>query len=92
MNDYNDIIVQTTSVGMDPDFEGDPLDLYPFRGSEVAMDLIYKPERTRFLLRAAEAGCKVLNGHDMLVRQAKYQYSCFFGKEFPSKLAAGEII
>jgi 3-dehydroquinate dehydratase/shikimate dehydrogenase len=92
LNDYNDIIVQTTSVGMDPDFEGDPLDLYTFRGSEIVMDLIYKPERTRFLLRAAEAGCKVLNGHDMLARQAKYQYSCFFGKEFPSKLVAGELI
>jgi 3-dehydroquinate dehydratase/shikimate dehydrogenase len=92
LNGYSDIIVQTTSVGMDPDFDGDPLDLYAFKGTEVAMDLIYKPERTRFLRRAAEAGCRVLNGHDMLVRQAKYQYSCFFGKEFPSKLAAGEII
>jgi 3-dehydroquinate dehydratase/shikimate dehydrogenase len=92
MNSYSDIIVQTTSVGMDPDFDGDPLELYAFKGTEVAMDLIYKPERTRFLSRAAEAGCRVLNGHDMLVRQAKYQYSCFFGKEFPSKLAAGEIL
>jgi 3-dehydroquinate dehydratase/shikimate dehydrogenase len=90
MEEYNDIIVQTTSVGMDPDFEGDPLELYPFKGFEVVMDLIYKPERTRFLSRAAAAGCRVLNGHDMLMRQAKYQYSCFFGREFPSKLVAGD--
>jgi 3-dehydroquinate dehydratase/shikimate dehydrogenase len=90
MNNYSDIIVQTTSVGMEPDFEGDPLELYPFKGSEVVMDLIYKPERTRFLERAAKAGCRVLNGYDMLMRQAKYQYSCFFGREYPSKPAAGE--
>jgi 3-dehydroquinate dehydratase/shikimate dehydrogenase len=86
MNGFNDIIIQTTSVGMDPDLEGDPLDLYSFKGTEVVMDLIYKPERTRFLTRAAAAGCRILNGHDMLMRQAKYQYSCFFGKEYPSKL------
>ncbi|MDR3122854.1 MAG: type I 3-dehydroquinate dehydratase, partial [Treponema sp.] len=90
MKGYDDIIVQTTSVGMAPDFEGDPLELYSFKGSEVAMDLIYKPERTRFLSRAAKAGCRVLNGYDMLMRQAKYQYSCFFGREFPSRPAAGE--
>jgi 3-dehydroquinate dehydratase/shikimate dehydrogenase len=86
---YSDIIVQTTSAGMEPDFEGDPLELYPFKGSEVAMDLIYKPGRTRLLARAAAAGCRVLNGYDMLTRQAKYQYSCFFGKEFPSRPMAG---
>jgi 3-dehydroquinate dehydratase/shikimate dehydrogenase len=90
MSGYGDIIVQTTSVGMDPDLDGDPLDLYSFKGTEVVMDLIYKPERTRFLARAAEAGCRVLNGHDMLIRQAKYQYSYFFGKEYPSKLASRE--
>ncbi|WP_010261390.1 type I 3-dehydroquinate dehydratase [Treponema primitia] len=92
MSGYNDIIIQTTSVGMDPDLEGDPLELYFFNGTEVVMDLIYKPERTRFLTRAAAAGCKVLNGHDMLIRQAKYQYSCFFGKEYPSKLVSREWI
>ena len=90
MNNYNDIIVQTTSVGMEPDFDGDPLESYPFQGSEVVMDLVYKPNRTRFLARAEKAGCRALNGYDMLVRQAKYQYSCFFGREFPSRLATGE--
>ncbi|MDR2078518.1 MAG: type I 3-dehydroquinate dehydratase, partial [Treponema sp.] len=28
MNGFNDMIIQTTSVGMAPDLEGDPLDLY----------------------------------------------------------------
>jgi 3-dehydroquinate dehydratase/shikimate dehydrogenase len=47
------------------------------------MDIIYKPERTRLLRRAAEAGCRIRNGYDMLIRQAKYQYHFFLGKEFP---------
>jgi 3-dehydroquinate dehydratase/shikimate dehydrogenase len=90
MNNYNDIIIQTTSRGMDPDLEGDPMELYSFKGTEVVMDLIYKPERTRFLERAAAAGCGVLNGYDMFSRQAKHQYYCFFGREYPSKLVSRE--
>jgi 3-dehydroquinate dehydratase/shikimate dehydrogenase len=83
MSSYGDIIIQTTSVGMEPDVEADPLDLYTFSGHEYVMDLIYKPERTRFLRRAADAGCPIRNGYDMLIRQAKYQYHLFLDKEFP---------
>jgi 3-dehydroquinate dehydratase/shikimate dehydrogenase len=86
MSHYGDIIIQTTSVGMEPDIDADPLELYKFSGREMVMDLIYKPETTRFLKRAAAAGCAVQNGRDMLLRQAQYQYSCFFGENFPPKL------
>jgi 3-dehydroquinate dehydratase/shikimate dehydrogenase len=80
---YADVIVQTTSVGMEGAEPGDPLELYKFSGKEVVMDLIYKPERTPFLRRAEAAGCRVLNGYDMLVRQAKRQYRLFTGQDFP---------
>jgi 3-dehydroquinate dehydratase/shikimate dehydrogenase len=83
MKKFSDIIVQTTSVGMEPDTTGDPLCGYRFKGSEVVMDIIYKPERTTLLKRAAEAGCRVLNGADMLRRQAKLQYRLFFGRDYP---------
>ncbi|MDR1232435.1 MAG: type I 3-dehydroquinate dehydratase [Spirochaetaceae bacterium] len=85
MKKFSDIIVQTTSVGMEPDTEGDPLCGYRFTGSEVVMDIIYKPERTALLRRAAEAGCRVLNGADMLRRQAKLQYRLFFGRDYPDR-------
>lgn len=80
---YKDIIIQTTSLGMEPDTEADPLELYNFSGKEVVMDLIYKPARTKMLERAEEAGCKTLNGYDMLLGQAKLQYKLFLGKDFP---------
>jgi 3-dehydroquinate dehydratase/shikimate dehydrogenase len=86
MEKFSDIIIQTTSVGMEPDIEADPLEDYKFTGQEKVMDIIYKPERTRFLLRAMKAGCQVLNGYDMLLRQAMYQYHFFIGKEFPVHL------
>jgi 3-dehydroquinate dehydratase/shikimate dehydrogenase len=86
MNKYSDIIVQTTSSGMQGGAEGDPLEMFSFSGTEEVMDLVYKPEMTPFLKRAAAAGCRVLNGYDMLIRQARYQYTQFFGQEFPEQL------
>ncbi|MDR1507083.1 MAG: type I 3-dehydroquinate dehydratase [Treponema sp.] len=86
MDRYSDIIVQTTPVGTVPDIEADPFDLYRFTGRETVMDLIYRPERTAFLKRAEKAGCKVLNGFDMLVRQATLQYQLFLSRDFPMEL------
>ena len=86
MEKYTDIIIQTTTVGMEPDTEGDPLKFYNFTGKELVFDLIYKPAMTHCLRRAEAAGCKILNGYDMLIRQARYQYQFFMGKEFPASL------
>ncbi|MDR3139417.1 MAG: type I 3-dehydroquinate dehydratase [Treponema sp.] len=86
MDRYRDIIIQTTSAGMEPDVELDPLELYTFSGGELVMDLIYKPEMTKCLKRAAAAGCRVLNGQDMFIRQARYQYVHFMGRDFPAQL------
>jgi 3-dehydroquinate dehydratase/shikimate dehydrogenase len=86
MRRYSDIIIQTTSAGMAPDITGDPMPDYSFTGTEKVMDLVYKPEETVFLKRAAAAGCPVINGCDMLIRQAIYQYQYFMDAEFPAHL------
>ncbi|MDR2617317.1 MAG: type I 3-dehydroquinate dehydratase [Treponema sp.] len=86
MDKYADIIIQTTSVGMEPKADADPIEFYQFRGKELVMDVIYKPEKTRCLQRAEAAGCRILNGYDMLLRQARYQYKYYTGKEFPPSL------
>ena len=83
MSKYNDIIIQTTSVGMEGYDESDPLELYEFSGKESVMDLIYTPAQTPFLKRAESAGCKTLNGYDMVIRQACLQYANFFDREIP---------
>jgi len=109
MYKYNDIIIQTTSVGMEGyelsapedhgtsdsqehsgtanrDFSRDPLDIYSFSGKEAVMDLIYTPPVTPFLKRAMAAGCRTINGYDMVIRQACLQYAHFTGGEIPKKL------
>jgi 3-dehydroquinate dehydratase/shikimate dehydrogenase len=83
---YSDIIVQTSSAGMEPNADEDPLEFYKFSGREIVMDLIYKPEKTVCLKRAEKAGCRILNGSDMFNRQARNQYHYFLNREFPSSL------
>jgi len=83
---FNEIIIQATPVGMDPDVEEDPLEYYKFTGKELMVDLIYSPTKTRCLQRAEKAGCRILNGYDILLRQAQYQYKYFTEKEFPPSL------
>ncbi|MDR3147905.1 MAG: type I 3-dehydroquinate dehydratase [Treponema sp.] len=86
MERFSDIIIQTTPAGMEGNSDRDPLGLYSFTGKEIVMDLVYKPELTPFLRRAQAASCPVLNGYDMFLRQARYQYSEFFKRDFPAEL------
>ena len=83
MKGYDDLVVQTTPAGMHPGVDLNPLSGYPWKGSEVAYDLIYLPEQTRFLASAAGAGCRILNGAVMLDEQGKLQYRLFTGREYP---------
>ncbi|TVQ98834.1 MAG: type I 3-dehydroquinate dehydratase [Spirochaetaceae bacterium] len=69
-----DIIVQTTSIGMEPDIDGDAIDFYRFSGSEIVYDIVYTPEETALLRRAAAAGCRTVSGRLMFERQADAQY------------------
>ena len=86
MEKYSGIIIQASSAGMAPSIEVDPIDFYKFSGRETVMDLIYRPEKTVCLKRAEEAGCRILNGYDMLLRQLRCHYTFFVDKEFPPSL------
>jgi 3-dehydroquinate dehydratase/shikimate dehydrogenase len=76
---FRDIIIQATPVGTDG--SSDLLEMYSFCGREAVVDLVYTPERSPLLTRAADAGCRIINGYDMLNRQLRYQYSQFMGRE-----------
>ena len=80
---HSDIIVQATSVGMEGERQGDPLDWYDFSGREAVFDLIYRPEATALLQRAAGAGCKTTNGWKMLRYQSAAQFKLWTGLEPP---------
>jgi len=81
--DHSDIVVQATSVGMEGERQGDPLDWYDFSGREAVFDLIYRPERSMLLERAIAAGCRACNGWKMLRYQSAAQFALWTGREPP---------
>ncbi|UFK98291.1 shikimate dehydrogenase family protein [Kaistella faecalis] len=68
----NTLIIQCTSVGTFPNVD-DCLD-FPFEGitdHHLVIDLIYNPNYTSFIKKAAEKGAKTVNGFYMLEQQAE---------------------
>lgn len=70
-----DLIVQTTSVGMDG--ESEPVPHLPISGESVVYDIIYTPPETPLILRARAAGATVITGDRMFRAQAAEQFSLF---------------
>jgi 3-dehydroquinate dehydratase/shikimate dehydrogenase len=89
MERYNDLIVQTTSVGLEGGQSGDPVEWYEFSGREALYETIYTPPETPVMRRAKAAGCRVSNGLGMLQAQAEAQFSLFSGMDYPSSLRRG---
>ncbi|MCK9548238.1 MAG: type I 3-dehydroquinate dehydratase [Sphaerochaeta sp.] len=77
-----DLVVQTTTVGMESDDE-DPVPTFTFTGREIAYELIYEPRETAFLRRAKAAGCPIVEGTQMLMEQGKLQFEAFSGYHYP---------
>ena len=86
LDKYCDVIIQTTSKGMGASLpateENDPLYFYDFKGTESVYDIVYHPEVTPIMHRAAAAGCKVSNGYSMLQYQAYRQFKYFTGVDY----------
>jgi 3-dehydroquinate dehydratase/shikimate dehydrogenase len=79
------IIVNGTPIGMFPDVDETPYDGKKLHDGQLVFDTVYNPERTLLLKSALAAGCNVISGLQMFIRQAAYQYRLFTGKEPPIK-------
>lgn len=65
------VVVNTTPVGTFPDSDSSPA--FPFQHlteDHLVIDLIYNPEKTRFLRESEANGAAILNGKSMLHEQA----------------------
>ena len=71
-------MVNTTALGMEGAAEFRvPLD--GLRPGMVVTDLVYTPLRTKLLLEAERAGCKIVDGLGMLLHQAVPAFERWFG-------------
>lgn len=82
----SDILTNATIVGMKP-YENDTniLDNNVFRKDLVVTDVVYNPIKTKMILDAEKAGCKVIGGKGMLLYQGVEAFKLFTGKEMPVK-------
>ena len=80
------IAVNTTPVGMYPDTGVSPVQLSQLPALEAALDVVYNPARTDFLLQAESRGLKRENGLQMLVAQAKKSCEDFTGSALPDSV------
>lgn len=73
--DYS-LIVNTTPIGMFPDLDNcPPLNYKSALQDTLFVDLIYNPMITKFLEKADEQGCMILNGLPMLHSQADLSWA-----------------
>ena len=77
---HYDLIINATPLGMYPDTES--CVVLPFetmKRKSVAIDLIYNPEKTKFLRCAERSGAHIRNGRQMLIGQAEAAWKIFEG-------------
>lgn len=81
------ILVNGTSIGMAPRTERCIItDDSVFREDLFVFDVIYNPEETLLLKKAKAAGCRTLNGLNMLLYQGAAAFELWTGKEMPVEI------
>lgn len=73
-----DIVIHATPLGMAPDMKS-PLKKEQLHPSMTIFDLVYTPPETPLIRMARNAGCSVIPGTEMFVRQATAQFKHFTG-------------
>ena len=83
-----DILINTTPAGMAPDHDGCPAPDAAIAAHEVVFDLVFHPERTPLLGKAAGMGKRTVPGLRMLVLQAAAAFERWTGRPAPVEAMA----
>ena len=80
-----DLLVNATPVGQAPESEGCPVpDDISFHPELTVFDLVYRPRVTELLRRATAAGCRTIEGIDMLIEQGARSFEIWTGVPAPA--------
>lgn len=77
-----DLIIQTTSVGMNPNADEMIIEMNTLKEDAIVSDIVYRPLVTKFLKRGEELGAKIHHGHAMLLFQAQYSFEIWTNTSF----------
>ena len=87
-----DVLVNTTSVGMQPNDGESPVPEHVTATFEVVFDAVYTPLHTKLLRDAEKAGAVVVTGEKMFVGQAAEQYRLFTQQEPDTQLMTDIVL
>ncbi len=72
------LVVNTTPIGTAPNYDEMPnIPTNFFSSDHLVIDLIYNPEKTKFLIESQRSGADILNGYSMLQDQALKAWELF---------------
>ena len=78
-----DIIINATSVGMEPLVNETPINPYFLKKNQIVFDVVYNPKETKLLKEAKKKGAKIIYGLEMLLYQGVAQFEIYTGKKAP---------
>jgi len=79
----SDVLTQGTPVGMHPNPGQSPVPREWLQPRHICFDMVYRPNKTQFILDAEAAGCTTLLGIEMLLNQAALQFELWTGAPAP---------
>lgn len=78
------VLINTTSIGMEKTIDKSAVkNIDIFHKDLFVSDIIYNPLKTKFLSKGEEAGCRTMNGLDMLIYQGAIAFKIWTGKDMP---------
>lgn len=87
-----DALINATSVGMAPGAENSPLPATALANFSVVMDIVYAPLETRLLREARAAGCRGIDGLQMLLHQGAAQFELWTGEPAPLEVMRQSLL
>jgi shikimate dehydrogenase len=78
-----DMIINATSIGMQPDHHQMPVDEQLIRRCKAVMDVVISPMESLLLQTAKSLGKKIAEGYRMSLHQAAGQFRLYTGKDAP---------
>ncbi len=82
-NFSGDILINATSVGMNPKAKISPFPGAKLHNFKIVMDIVYAPLKTLLLQEAEIAGCQTIHGLNMLLFQGAAQFELWTGETAP---------
>ena len=87
-----DVIINTTSLGMEPDTETLSFPEQAIEKGMVVMDVVYTPVETRLLKTARSRNCATVDGLSMFIAQAAAQFKLWTGMEPDTELMRQTVL